>query len=244
MNKFRYYAMLAIRYRLKHPLQTLYSLIAIMIAVVLCFCSITLGMELLDYPYYAAMKERKGCELTINEFAVGQDSITDEDMWPLQKFQEMEKKAAALPEVERTYLYKLPSTEAVSEEDAVDESGDAANDTEEDVAADDSDAANDTEENVSSDNSVPADEQYELYVKVKDNSNLNQSAKIIEKKLGYQVQVDPDIQVHLGQGSADDSLTVAAEKAIFAMVGAVFALFAMLVIRNTMMLPVFERMKE
>ena len=244
MNKFRYYAMLAIRYRLKHPLQTLYSLIAIMIAVVLCFCSITLGMELLDYPYYAAMKERKGCELTINEFAVGQDSITDEDMWPLQKFQEMEKKAAALPEVERTYLYKLPSTEAVSEEDAVDESGDAANDTEEDVAADDSDAANDTEENVSSDNSVPADEQYELYVKVKDNSNLNQSAKFIEKKLGYQVQVDPDIQVHLGQGSADDSLTVAAEKAIFAMVGAVFALFAMLVIRNTMMLPVFERMKE
>ena len=229
MNKFRYYAMLAIRYRLKHPLQTLYSLIAIMIAVVLCFCSITLGMELLDYPYYAAMKERKGCELTINEFAVGQDSITDEDMWPLQKFQEMEKKAAALPEVERTYLYKLPSTEAVSEEDAVDESGDAANDT---------------EENVSSDNSVPADEQYELYVKVKDNSNLNQSAKFIEKKLGYQVQVDPDIQVHLGQGSADDSLTVAAEKAIFAMVGAVFALFAMLVIRNTMMLPVFERMKE
>ena len=241
MNKFRYYAMLAIRYRLKHPLQTLYSLIAIMIAVVLCFCSITLGMELLDYPYYAAMKERKGCELTINEFAVGQDSITDKDMWTLQKFQEMEKKAAALPEVERTYLYKLPSTEAVSEEDAVDESGDAANDTEEDVAADDSDAANDTEENVSSDNSVPADEQYELYVKVKDNSNLNQSAKIIEKKLGYQVQVDPDIQ---GQGSADDSLTVAAEKAIFAMVGAVFALFAMLVIRNTMMLPVFERMKE
>ncbi len=163
---------------------------------------------------------------------------------PLQKFQEMEKKAAALPEVGRTYLYKLPSTEAVSEEDAVDESGDAANDTEEDVAADDSDAANDTEENVSSDNSVPADEQYELYVKVKDNSNLNQSAKFIEKKLGYQVQVDPDIQVHLGQGSADDSLTVAAEKAIFAMVGAVFALFAMLVIRNTMMLPVFERMKE
>lgn len=244
MNKFRYYAMLAIRYRLKHPLQTLYSLIAIMIAVVLCFCSITLGMELLDYPYYAAMKERKGCELTINEFAVGQDSITDKDMWTLQKFQEMEKKAAALPEVERTYLYKLPSTEAVSEEDAVDESGDAANDTEEDVAADDSDAANDTEENVSSDNSVPADEQYELYVKVKDNSNLNQSAKFIEKKLGYQVQVDPDIQVHLGQGSADDSLTVAAEKAIFAMVGAVFALFAMLVIRNTMMLPVFERMKE
>lgn len=114
MNKFRYYAMLAIRYRLKHPLQTLYSLIAIMIAVVLCFCSITLGMELLDYPYYAAMKERKGCELTINEFAVGQDSITDKDMWTLQKFQEMEKKAAALPEVERTYLYKLPSTEAVS----------------------------------------------------------------------------------------------------------------------------------
>ena len=51
----------------------------------------------------------------------------------------------------------------------------------EDVAADDSDAANDTEENVSSDNSVPADEQYELYVKVKDNSNLNQSAKFIEK---------------------------------------------------------------
>ena len=177
------------------------------------FCSITLGMELLDYPYYAAMKERKGCELTINEFAVGQDSITDEDMYSAEVSGNGEK-AAALPEVGRTYLYKLPSTEAVSEEDAVDESGDAANDTEEDVAADDSDAANDTEENVSSDNSVPADEQYELYVKVKDNSNLNQSAKFIEKKLGYQVQVDPDMQVHLGQGSADDSLTVAAEKAI------------------------------
>ena len=75
MNKFRYYAMLAIRYRLKHPLQTLYSLIAIMIAVVLCFCSITLGMELLDYPYYAAMKERKGCELTINGFDYGQGYV-------------------------------------------------------------------------------------------------------------------------------------------------------------------------
>lgn len=121
------------------------------------------------------------------------------------------EKAAALPEVERTYLYKLPSTEAVSEEDVVDESGDAANDTEEDVAADDSDAANDTEENVSSDNSVPADEQYELYVKVKI-IRISISQRKSLKKLGYQVQVDPDIQVHLGQGSADDSLTVAAEK--------------------------------
>ena len=49
MNRLGYYVMLSLRYRKKHRLQTLYSIMAITISVILCFCSITVGMTIMNY---------------------------------------------------------------------------------------------------------------------------------------------------------------------------------------------------
>lgn len=78
----------------------------------------------------------------------------------------------------------------------------------------------------------------------KDTSDLNGCAKQIEKDTGYAVRVNSEIATHLGQGTEEDSMARSAGNAIVAMIGALFASFVMLVIRNTMMLPVLERMKE
>ena len=85
---------------------------------------------------------------------------------------------------------------------------------------------------------------YQLYVGAKETSDLNGCAKQIEKDTGYAVRVNSEIATHLGQGTEEDSMARSAGNAIVAMIGALFASFVMLVIRNTMMLPVLERMKE
>lgn len=51
MNRLGYYVTLSLRYRNKHRLQTLYSIMAITISVILCFCSITVGMTIMNYGY-------------------------------------------------------------------------------------------------------------------------------------------------------------------------------------------------
>lgn len=48
MKQTGYYAMLAFRYRKKHPMQTLYSVLAIMVSVILCYCSITVGFTIMN----------------------------------------------------------------------------------------------------------------------------------------------------------------------------------------------------
>lgn len=53
MKQLGYYFMLVLRYRKKHLLETIYSLLAITISVILCYCSITVGFTLMNYGYEA-----------------------------------------------------------------------------------------------------------------------------------------------------------------------------------------------
>ena len=75
MKQIGYYIMLAFRYRKKHPFQALYSILAIMVSVVLCYCSITVGFTIMNYGYEAAMIRQHGCEMELSEFPVGEHSI-------------------------------------------------------------------------------------------------------------------------------------------------------------------------
>ena len=49
MKQLGYYFMLVLRYRKKHLLETIYSLLAITISVILCYCSITVGFTLMNW---------------------------------------------------------------------------------------------------------------------------------------------------------------------------------------------------
>ena len=208
MKQLGYYFMLVLRYRKKHLLETIYSLLAITISVILCYCSITVGFTLMNYGYEAVMIEQHGCEMEMDGFPVGAASIDGEDEWKPEDYRRMKKKLDALPEVRETYLKKGYS-------EYTDDDG------------------NDKKELY-----------YQLYVGAKDTSDLNGCAKQIEKDTGYAVRVNSEIATHLGQGTEEDSMARSAGNAIVAMIGALFASFVMLVIRNTMMLPVLERMKE
>ena len=82
---------------------------------------------------------------------------------------------------------------------------------------------------------------YNLYIGLKDTSDLRQSAAILEGYLEAEVIVDEDVELYLGQG---DSLTLSLYNSIVVILGAVFAVFSILVIRNIMMISVVERMHD
>ena len=208
MKQTGYYAMLAFRYRKKHPMQTLYSVLAIMVSVILCYCSITVGFTIMNYGYESAMARQHGCELEMSEFPVGVDEISGEDEWKPADYRRMQKKLEKLPEVRETYLKKSYSKE-------YDEDG------------------NEVKKMYMS-----------LFIGAKDTSDLYVCAKKIQEDTGYRVYVDNDIATYLGQGREEDTVAQALGNTIVALVGALFASFAMLVIRNTMMLPVLERMLD
>lgn len=208
MKQLGYYLTLVFRYRRKHPLETLYSLLAITISVILCYCSITVGFTIMNYGYESAMVEQHGCEMEMDDFPVGATTLDGDDEWKPEDYRRMQKKLDKLPEVRETYLKKGYT-------DYIDDGGNE-------------------EKHV----------YYILYVGAKDRSDLQGCASQIEKDTGYTVRVNSDIATHMGQGTDEDSMARSAGNAIVAMIGALFASFVMLVIRNTMMLPVLERMKE
>ena len=189
-------------------METVYSLLAITISVILCFCSITIGFTVMNYGYEAAMVEQHGCELEMTGLPVDEDVIGEKDYWKPGDYRRAQKELEALPQVRTTYLKK-----------GYREYDDAEGNEKKDM-------------------------YMELFVKAEDSSDLAGCAKQIEKETGYAVRVNAEIATHLGQGSEEDSMAQAAGKAIVAMIGALFASFVLLVIRNTMMLPVLERMKE
>ena len=208
MKQLSYYCMLMFRYRKKHPMETVYSLLAITVSVILCYCSITVGFTIMNYGYESAMVEQHGCEMEMDEFPVGASSIDGDDEWKPEDYRRMKKKLDQLPEVRETYLKKGYT-------DYIDDEGNEKKEV-----------------------------YYILYVGAKDRSDLQGCASQIEKDTGYTVHVNSDIATHMGQGTEEDSMARSAGNAIVAMIGALFASFVMLVIRNTMMLPVLERMKE
>ena len=214
MNRLGYYVTLSLRYRNKHRLQTLYSIMAITIAVILCFCSITVGMTIMNYGYETAMKHNHGCELWITEMPLNRDSIDGDEEWTPEQYKSMQKKLEALPEVRKTYLDKIYV---------------------------DSDSADGDEWGYQGKNKTVS---MELYFAAADWSDLKSCKEKVEEATGYRVYIDAEIAAHLGQGDDIDSMNQAAGNALIALIGALFASFAMLVIRNTMMLPVLERMKE
>lgn len=208
MKQLGYYLTLVFRYRRKHPLETLYSLLAITISVILCYCSITVGFTIMNYGYESAMVEQHGCEMEMDDFPVGATTLHGDDEWKPEDYRRMQKKLDKLPEVRETYLKKGYT-------DYIDDGGNEKKQV-----------------------------YYILYVGAKDRSDLQGCASQIEKDTGYTVRVNSDIAAHMGQGTEEDSMARSAGNAIVAMIGALFASFVMLVIRNTMMLPVLERMKE
>ncbi len=168
---------------------------AITIAVILCFCSITVGMTIMNYGYETAMKHNHGCELWITEMPLNKDSIDGDEEWTPEQYKSMQKKLEALPEVRKTYLDKIYV---------------------------DSDSADGDEWGYQGKNKTVS---MELYFAAVDRSDLKSCKEKVEEATGYRVYIDAEIAAHLGQGDDIDSMNQAAGNALIALIGALFASF-------------------
>lgn len=82
---------------------------------------------------------------------------------------------------------------------------------------------------------------YNTYIGLKDTSDLRKSAAMLQDYLGYEVTVNEDVELYLGQG---DSLTLSLYNSIVVILGGIFAVFSILIIRNIMMISVVERIHD
>lgn len=85
------------------------------------------------------------------------------------------------------------------------------------------------------------DHYYNLHIGLKDTSDLRKSAAGLQEYFGSEVTVDEDVELYLGQG---DSLTLSLYNSIVVILGGIFAVFSILIIRNIMMISVVERMHD
>ncbi|MCH5267710.1 MAG: ABC transporter permease [Lachnospiraceae bacterium] len=95
---------------------------------------------------------------------------------------------------------------------------------------------------IEAEDGVPTEVMYDVYIGLKDTSNLRASAEKLREDMGVDdIQPYEWIESYMGQG---DSTEAAARRAIIALVAALFVAFTMFIIRNTMMLAVLERRKD
>lgn len=82
---------------------------------------------------------------------------------------------------------------------------------------------------------------YSVYIALKDTSNLKKSAKDIQKRFDLKCYVDSDVETYLNQG---DSKEKNFYSACIAIIGFLFSIFSIMIIRNTMLISVVERMQD
>lgn len=82
---------------------------------------------------------------------------------------------------------------------------------------------------------------YYAFIGLKDTSNLQKSAQELRDNLNLEIYVDEEIEMYLNQG---DSLERSLYNSGVVILGAIFALFSILILRNIMMISVVERMQD
>lgn len=82
----------------------------------------------------------------------------------------------------------------------------------------------------------------DIEIQLKDLSDLQGSAALLGEKTGLDICVDMEVADYLGQ--SEDSLTIYFYRSVVALLAAIVALFSIMIIRNTLMISVVERMRD
>lgn len=82
----------------------------------------------------------------------------------------------------------------------------------------------------------------DIEIQLKDLSDLQGSAALLGKKTGLDVCIDVEVADYLGQ--SEESFMILFYRSVVAVLAAIVALFSMMIIRNTLMISVVERMRD
>lgn len=217
----KYWLYLAGQYMKRHRSRTIYSICGIMITFILCFAIFTTGYSIWDYAYLINGGDQ--AQLWVETDNVDEDGeecgLTAEMIQQLRTLEKCE-------EVRKLWI---------QDDSAYDEAVMAAALRGEELAEEDA-----APPYVSVDELQVGDSCF-VQVGLKDLSDLQASAKSLHQQTGLNINVDTEIESYLGQG---DSTMAAAYHAVVALLGSVFAFFCIMILRNTMMISVVERMQD
>lgn len=207
---------------MRHKSRTLYSIFGIIITFIMCFAVLTTGYSLWDYLYQ--LSDGENIQLWAYVYSENEDGevqgATEEMISQIQALEQCE-------EVERLWVYDT------SWQNSLLESSEEEEQNGEEYIAEGRHLCKTTE--------LEPGHSYDVGIKLKDLSNLQNSAESLQDQCGLEIMVDSDVEEYLGQG---DSTFKNFYQAIETILATIIALFCIMILRNTMMISVVERMKD
>lgn len=218
----KYWIYLAWQYMLRHKGRTIYSIFGIIITFVMCFAVLTTGHSIWDYAYRLNGGDTAQLWADVGNYT--------EDGRILGLTQEMIDQIHVLEQCDEVKALQI------SNGTWMDRDFEDGEYTEEEIG---------TEKFYEKYRCTPDELQVgddcSLEIQLKDLSNLRKSAESLRVQTGLDIRVDEEIEMYLGQG---DSSFPALYRSIEAILASVIALFCIMILRNTMMISVVERMRD
>ena len=215
----RYWIYLAWHYMLRHKGRTIYSILGIVVTFVMCFAVLTTGHSIWDYSY--RLNGGDDGQLWSNV-----DNLT-EDGEDLGVTQEMIEQIHVLEQCDEVQGIRIINGTWM--------------DNDEDYSDEDYGTERFYEKySCTSDELQPGD-SCSVNIQLKDLSNLRRSAESLQEQTGLDILVNEEIEMYLGQG---DSEFPALYRSVEAILASIIALFCIMILRNTMMISVVERMRD
>lgn len=204
------------QYIKKNITRSVYSIIGIMLTVMMCFSVFTLGYSYWDYGLLQVYGEEP-------YQIYGEIDANNESVKQLHRLSE----DSGIKNIYIIFLGKkeADNTYSMSEEDYQ-------------IVGLNRDEGNGTRIHL---NQIVNGYAYEIRLELKDTSDLRGSAQKLEQQYGIRFWPLKPVEEFLGQSDDPEN---AAYHVIVAIIGAIFAIFCILILRNTMMISIVERMKD
>lgn len=215
----KYWIYLAWQYMRRHRGRTLYSILGIVITFVMCFAVLTTGHSIWDYSYRLNGGDEGQLWAVVDNLTedgedLGVTAETIEQIRVLEQCDEIQK----IRIINGTWL-----------------------DNDEDYSEEDYGTKQFYDKYSCSADELQPGDRCSLDIQLKDLSNLRQSAELLQKQTGLEIRVYDEIEMYLGQG---DSKFPALYRSVEAILASIIALFCIMILRNTMMISVVERMRD
>lgn len=207
---------------MQHKSRTLYSVFGIVITFVMCFSVLTAGHSIWDYAY-----RLNGGD---TEQLWAEVSNTTEEGEVLGLTEEMIAQIKVLEKCDEVRSLQITNETWMDRDEETGEFSEAEYGTEKyyeqyHCTADDLQAGDDCF----------------VGIGLKDLSNLRKSAESLRKQTGLDIRVYEEIEMYLGQGNDPFPALYRSVEAILA---SIMAMFCIMILRNTLMISVVERMRD
>lgn len=218
----RYWIFLAKQYMLQHKGRTMYSIFGIVITFVMCFSILTAGSSIWDYAF--RLNHGDQSQLWVDVSNVNEESevqgLTEEMIEQIHVLEQCDEVQSLL----------------ITNGTWMDQDYEAGEYTDDEYGTEVF-----FEKYRCTPDELQVGDDCSLSIQLKDWSNLRQSAESLREKTGLDIRVQEEIEMYLGQG---DSTFPAFYRSIEAILASIVALFCIMILRNTMMISVVERMRD